>query len=259
MKKATVILLALVMAAMIATSAGAATVTISGPSQVQDAALRSDNPDTNMGQNGDDKSWRLFPDTNTVDRHNLMRFDLSGLAGATINSATMGIYVRAQYSPAPVTGYQISRLQAGKSWVEGTNAWQEPAYAGDVTWNSQAHGSTLWATAGATGAADIDLATSISWDCSSADGYLTFDLGTFVQDWVDGSWENNGILFWGGSAGWIDAGAYFWGYSSESAQTGRVPYLTIDYTEAPVPEPSSLLAFAIFGVAGLGFMRRRRA
>lgn len=258
MKHLTIILFALMMATVIATSASADTVTISGPSQVQDAALRSDGVDVNMGQNGDDRSWRMFPDTNAIKRHNLMRFDLSGLAGMQINSATMGIYIRNYNTPADVTGYQISRLKAGKSWIEGTNSWQNPAYAGDVTWNSQAHDSILWATPGATGAADIDLATSISWNLTAdtIGQYVTFDLTAFVREWANGSWENNGILFWGGSAPYDDPGAYYWGYSSESAATDRVPYLFVDYT---VPEPSSLVALAGFGLAGLGFVRRRRS
>ncbi len=214
-------------------------VTISGPAQVQDAALRSDNPDANLGQNGADKVTRMFVDANGwgVQRHWLVKFDLSSIPpGSTINSATYGIYVRRNsgLTIQTVNGYQISRLQPGKVWIEGTNDWQEPAFAGDVTWNSQAHGSTLWATAGATGAADIDLATSISWDLpgGNADpGWITIDLTNMVRDWFNGTWENNGLVHWGGTyenpVG--DNQRYNWTYASEGP-ADRVPYLTVNYS-----------------------------
>jgi hypothetical protein len=214
-------------------------VTISGPSQVWDAALRSDNPDANLGQNGDDKVTRMFVDANGwgVQRHWLVKFDLSAIpAGSIINSATYGIYVRRNsgLTIQTVNGYQISRLQAGKGWVEGSAGWSDPALAGEVTWNSQAHGSILWATAGVTGAADIDLATSISWNLpgGNADpGWITFDLTSMVQDWFDGTWENNGLVHWGGTyenpVG--DNQRYNWTYASEG-QADRVPYLIVDYS-----------------------------
>lgn len=263
MKKAILILVTLMMATMIATSVTAATVTISGPAQVWDSPLRGDWTNANIGQNGGDRQWRLL--TGASGRHNLMKFDLSGIpVGATINSAVMGIYIRRYGNPGDTTGYQISRLQEGMSWVEGTNAYADPAFAGDVTWNSRVQGSALWQVAGATGAADIDLNTSISWDFAgnAAEGFVNFNLKGFVQDWVSNSWENNGILFWGGSGG-DDGNNYNWAYLSEASGTTemtRVPYLMVDYTPAVVtPEPSSLAALGMFGLGALGFIKRRSA
>jgi len=268
MRNVMFLLVSLVIAAVIATPACAVEVTIIGPAQVQDAALRSDNPNVNMGNNVGDKVTRMFPDVNWyggIGRHWVVRFDLSAIpTDATIDSATYGIYVRRNgaLTTQAVTGYQISRLQAGKSWVEGAGSWTDPANPGEVTWNSQAHGSALWATAGATGAADIDLATSISWDLAGGNvdpGWITFDLKTFVQAWASGA-ENNGLVHWGGAyAGYEgDSQRYNWTYDSDTNTVpDRVPYLIVNYT--PIPEPSSLLALGAFGIAGLGFMRRRRS
>ncbi|MDO8588343.1 MAG: DNRLRE domain-containing protein [Armatimonadota bacterium] len=260
-------ILVLVMAAMIVAPAVADVVTVSGPSQVEDAVVRGDEPDANLGQHAGDKVSRMFVDANGwgVGRHWLVKFDLSAIpTGSTIVSATYGIYVRRNSGRTvpTVNDYQISRLQAGKGWIEGLDDYERPARAGDVTWSHQAFGSTPWETGGATGASDIDLATSVSWDVAGNNidpGYITVDLKNMVQDWVSGTWENNGMLHWGGTyetpVG--DNQVYNWTYSSESIETTRLPYLTIEYTV--VPEPSSLLALAAFGAAGLGFIRRRRS
>jgi hypothetical protein len=260
MKKTMLILAMLVIAAMIAAPVSAAVATIGGPSMMTDASLRSDNPNVNMGQNVYDRSWRMFADSQSVQRHHLMGFDLSSIATpAAVQSATLSIYIRRYNNAGPVTDWKLSRLQNGKSWVEGTNDWQDPAYTGDVTWNSQAHNVSAWQTAGATGAQDIDLATTISWNWSAADGvWATFDLTNWVQDWVNGSWQNNGILFWGGvTANSNNSNDYYWSYTSESAEVNRLPYLTVNYTV--VPEPSSMVALGTLGLGALGFIRRRRA
>lgn len=236
-------------------------VTISGPANVQDSILRADAADANLGQNATDRQWRMFSDTNAVQRHNLMKFALpADLAGATDITATVNIYVR-RYggTVADVTGYKISRLLPGKGWLEGTNDWSTPAVAGDVTWNSQAHGSTLWATPGATGAADIDQASTVSWNLAggpndgSADGWVpAIDISALVQAWAGGA-ENNGMVWWGGSGG-SDSSRYNWSYDSDTnTQPSRAPFLTISYT--PTPEPASLILL-VLGAAPL--LRRRR-
>ena len=267
MKKLVFLLVFVVIAAVIATPACADTVTVKGPSLVQDAVLRGDGPNINLGSNRDDKVDRMFADTNGwgVKRHWLVKFDLSAIpTGATIQSATYGIYVRRNsgLTIQTVTDYAISRLQAGKGWVEGIGTWTDPANPGEVTWNSQAHGSALWATAGATGVTDIDQGTTILWTLPGNNidpGWITFDLKNMVQDWVSGAWENNGLVHWGGTTTETDNQRYNWTYDSDTnTQPTRVPYLAIDYTV--VPEPGSFLALGSGLIAMGGFaLRRRRA
>jgi hypothetical protein len=236
-----------------------------------DAYLRSDGQaDQNFGAPSDvgvgpGADLRWYPDTNYGSkgpRHDLLWFDVSSVApGATITSATLGIYLMRSSSSAPtVTGYQVSRLQQGSSWVEGLGGGTATANVGEPTWNSRAYGGTSWATPGGTGASDIDLATSKTLGAvtsAQGSGYRTIDVTDFVQGWVNGTWTNTGMLLWGGAAD--GTGGYWWLGANENLNVGYRPYLTITYAPASVPEPSSLLAFAGFGIAGLGLIRRRRA
>jgi hypothetical protein len=151
-------------------------------------------------------------------------------------------------------------LLPGSTWVEGlgdSDGHTSDALAGEPTWNQRLYGSTAWGTAGATGATDIDLATTKTYNLTGGTAaFMTCDITTFVQNWANGTWVNNGMLMWGGESG---SSAYWFEYSSETSTVANRPYLTINYTPAPVPEPGSLLALGTMGVAALGFMRRRRA
>jgi hypothetical protein len=259
--------LALLAGSMIATSASATVITISGPASVNDNVMRSDDPNANIGQNPNDKTTRMFPDVNFtggVQRHWLVKFDLSSIpAGQTITNAKYGIYVRRNngLTVDTITGYKISRLKSGKSWLEGTNDFASPAFAGDSTWNSQAHGSTLWGAPGATGAADIDTgASQVSWDLPGGNtdpGFIEFDLTTMVQDWYSGAWQNNGLVHWGGTAAnpVTDNQRYNWTYDSDTNTVpARVPYLIVTYT----PEPTAGLLL-VAGSLPLLLRRKRLA
>ena len=222
--------------------------------RVRDANLRSDGwADGNLGP-----SWgsgmRQHPDVGWPDgkgpRHTIIGFDVSSLNPAwTINSATFGVYFQRSGGPA-ITNFKLSRLQAGKDWIEGTSG-ASPALTGEVTWNSQKHGQVLWEVVGATGASDVDMATTISWNKqASVSEWVTFDVKSWVQAWVNTSYQNNGMLIWGGQG---PGGTAYWMpiMSEDTAVPARRPYLTIDYT---IPEPMSALLLA----AGSALRRRRR-
>lgn len=247
------------------------TSTIAKDAYIRQTAGTDGQGDVNFGSPtdigiGPGADFRLYPDATVPSgksqRHDLLWFDTSSIApGATIASATLGVYLMRSSSSAPtVTGYQLSRVQGGNSWVEGTGVGSTTALAGEVTWNSRVQGSTAWQTAGATGASDIDLATSKTLGTvtpSQGSGYRTVDVTDFVQGWVNGTWTNTGMLLWGGTGD--GTGGYWWVGANENLNVGYRPYLTITYAPAPVPEPSSLLALAGFGLAGLGLIKRRRA
>jgi hypothetical protein len=220
---------------------------------VRDNNLRSDGglADANHGIVAD---ARLYTDVNydptKGPRHNQFWFDVSGIpAGATINSATFGVFFQRSGGPA-VTGFKLSRFKPGKGWVEGTSNGTT-ALPGEPTWNSQKHQQTLWEVAGATGASDIDLGTTITFDKQGGiSEWKTFDVTSWVVDWVNGV-ENNGMLIWGGVGDGV-AGVYWINRMSEYADVNLRPYLTVDY----VPEPVSAILLAAGSVL---LLRRRRA
>jgi len=243
---------------------------------VRDAKLRGDGgggiEDANLGAGtGATSSNRIYANflldgTTPSGRLNtfLQWFDVSSIpAGSIINSAILTEYFSNQTANGRTfVNLNLSQLRPGKSWTEGISL--SPATDGSVTWNSQVSGSTLWATPGATGASDIALATTQTFDLVGVDGTATTinrDITSWVQDWVNTPANNTGMLWWGGnSADSASGNRYFMfgvkedgaGPAGESSFAG--PSLLIVYT--PVPEPGGIVLLA----AGLltSVARRRK-
>lgn len=262
MKRYVLALFVLTLLATMAAGAFATTVTVQRGTygNAIDAYLRQDGmADTNMGDPVDPNGLRVYGDTgygSKGQRHLLIMFDLSFIpTGSTINSAVFGQYYWYGTGRPDITDLKLSRLQPGTSWVEGRGD-KLTTVSPWPTWNQREYGVTNWGAAGAVGAGDIDLGTTKLYNLSGGDGYRTVTVTDFVNGWVNGGWANNGMLLWGGVDP-ANTGAGYW-FEACSESTVSRPYLMIDYTEAPIPEPSSLLALAGFGMAGLGFMRRRK-
>ena len=261
---------AMVIGLMVVASADSVTVQRGTYGTVIDAYIRDSEPpggttadaDTNFGNAVDPTGLRLYADSGYGGnqkgmRHNLIKFDLSSIAaGSTIISATFGTYYRNSGASPTIYDLHVSQLQAGKSWVEGSGD-SGATQLGDPTFNERQKGSGGWDVRGGTGALDIDIANSKSYTLSGGAGYRTIDVTSFVNGWVNGGWENNGMLMWGGIDPTNSSTRWYMDVS-EGALSVR-PYLTIEYTPGPVPEPGSLMALGTLGVAALGFMRRRRA
>ena len=109
-----------------------------------------------------------------------MQFDLSSIpVGATNHSATLNMEATA------VDGLlNIDVYQALESWAEGT----ANGTADDANWTNRDTG-TAWTTAG--GYYDPTALDSLSTD---ATGQHSWNITTLVQDWVDGTDPNYGIV-----------------------------------------------------------------
>ncbi len=266
------ILLSFVLAVSLTAVAQAAVLNIADgqpgyASMVQDAALRGEgesspgNPwvNGNIGNATGFGSHRMYPDvgaaTGRGPRRYLTQFNVSSIpAGSTINSATMSLFFQRSGSNAPaITGFKLSRVLPGKDWTEGVG--QAPATDGSVTFAWQKAQTAAWATPGATGATDIDLGTSITFDKSGPgiSEYVNFDIAAWVQAWVNGT-QNNGALLWGGIGNGVDA--YYGIVGKEVTDVGGNPRpkLVIDYTPIPEPTAGLLLAASLL----LAVRRRQR-
>lgn len=232
-------------------------------SMTKDAKLRGDGGlgDYNIGAGsaagGNNRFYALNYDDggviNPTDRLNsfLQWFDVSSIpAGSAVTKADLWFYMGAGNTGADFYDVKLSRLRAGKDWIEGVN--QGPATDGSVTWNNQVSSATPvpWDAPGAYGANDIDQASSISfgWTFDSGD-WICLDIKDWVQDWVNGTWANTGMVYWGGTVVHYDPAKYFMFNTKEDVNG---PELWVEYV---IPEPASLLLLA----GGLALALRRRA
>jgi len=145
----------------------------SGYTGTRDTWLNSDYPTTNYGS--DDVAHLQY---NTPDRQ-LHRFDVSSIpSGATVNSATIYFYVYNLAGGTPTVGcYRI------------LTHWDEM----QATYNNRLTG-TAWGAAGLQSGTDYN-ATAIGTATVSAAGWVSFDITSTVQGWVNGSYVNEGVMY----------------------------------------------------------------
>jgi hypothetical protein len=207
--------------------------TIAGDSAlVRDTHLRSDGIDVVSawadGNFGTATGARLYPDVGfdagKGPRHTLFWFDVSSIpSGATINSATLNVYLLNNSVGGDTTGFNLGCLKV--PWIEGTKPGETPAGTGEPTWNNRAHPSTAWGAPGAVGTADIE-SDSKTFDAGpAADHWETIDVTDWVQSWVSGARPNQGMIIYGGQ----NMSGYFWIDLSELADTSLRPRLTVTY------------------------------
>lgn len=165
-------------------------------------------------------------------RNSLLKFDVSSLAGFTVNSATLYLY-----NVTVISGAQTftlnSILAANSGWVEGQ------------TWNYANPSTVRWAgDTGADGGTDAGCSVSGTDYNATALGTLThtsndpadteyaITLNTAqVQAWVDGS--NYGLVVRRTSAG----GNFQFRTSDYTTDATKRPKLVIDYTEPTADGP----------------------
>jgi uncharacterized repeat protein (TIGR02543 family) len=150
----------------------------------------------------------------------LFQFDLSGIpVGSTIESATFAAYY---YS-----SYLASLNPAGRTYnlYPNTNPWTENA----VTWNTRPGYDTS------------QVASAIMPDSF---GWVTWDVTTMVQGWVDGTPNYGFVMMDSNETGGVNRLGMF--HSREYADSGYTPWLVIDYV-APEPGTMHTLTVTVIG------------
>jgi hypothetical protein len=185
--------------AVLALITGAATANEVTLNPVDDAAISARHPDTNYG--AEYRAWVGY-DSGWAD--SLVYFDLSDYMGIIVEEATLELYVNDHWGTIP-----------DRNWVnlvDGT--WDEDT----VTWNTSP---------------GYNNNHSLYFPAPTEGSWLSLDVEDFVEDWVDGTYNNYG--FYLRQLDEFYCGFYF--YTKEKAGN-RKPKLTITYQESDVETTS---------------------
>ncbi len=147
------------------------------------------------------------------DQEIVIKFDLSSIpTGSTINSAVLNIYNHDGTSPTTLV-CDIYRVT--EDWVEATLI------------DCIAHDTNI--------SYDQIFMSGINW--------YDFDIALLAQDWIDGTYDNFGIVFYGTSGSGTPQ------YFRSREFSSNKPYLLIDYT------PAGALEATTFGAIKALFMQ----
>ena len=169
----------------------------------KDAEIWDQQPNNNYGNAAE--TW-VSSASNDKTR-SLLHFNMNAIpVGAKIQSATLSL-LRQSGSGAnqPVSAHRIK------------NPWSEDS----VTWNSREAG-TSWDTAGS----DFDSMAVVTTPVGPANQRYEWNITPLVQSWVDGSFQNHGVVLAAAITGM--SGERF--YTSDDSDPTRHPRLTISYT-----------------------------
>lgn len=177
-------------------------------------------------------------------QHTAIKFDVSSLTGVNIVSAQLRLFGAPFFGSTNSATNSVWRI--GQDWTEN-----------QVSWNNATTG-TPWTSAGghffgSTGSTNSNPYSTTSY-VQAANIWLSHDVTTLVQEWVNGTHTNFGFMLTATSPSEMIYVSREGLYSNQSF-AGNVPELVIE-TEA-VPEPFTLLALA--GMGALVAKRRKNS
>ncbi len=176
--------------------------TLQPGSEGKDTEIWDQQPNNNYGAAAE--TW-VSSASNDKTR-SLLYFNMNAIpTGAKIQSATLSLHSQSgSGSNQPVSAHRI------------LNPWSEDS----VTWNSRETG-TSWDTAGG----DFDNMAVVTTPVGPANQRYEWNIAPLVQGWVDGSFQNYGVVLAAAIAGM--PGERF--YTSDSSDPTRHPRLAITY------------------------------
>lgn len=199
-------------------------------------------------------------------RRAAVAFDVAGAvpAGATIQDVKLHLVVGAVAGGGGGGGGSenvtigLHRLLA--NWGEGNSQQQNPpsdslggqgqgvaASAGDITWNSSFHASSLWSTPGGNFAASGSASALIDALVGTTKSWTSAELVSDVQNWLDNPSGNFGWMLKNMDEASANSGRTF--YTSEVATAAFRPQLEVTYEV--VPEPSTVALGLAAGLVSL--------
>ncbi|MGY4884634.1 MAG: right-handed parallel beta-helix repeat-containing protein [Nanobdellota archaeon] len=146
----------------------------------------------------------------------LIEFDLSDVtSAANIVNANLTLYL----SSTSGTNIPINIQRINQSWAEG-----------EVTWNNRSS-TGAWDSAGG----DFSPFVWATNNVSTADSFYTWDVTQLVQNWINGTYPNYGIILMAGE------GNGQWQFASSDNINATIrPQLNITYNESQIPTINSV-------------------
>ncbi|MFA5764331.1 MAG: LamG-like jellyroll fold domain-containing protein, partial [archaeon] len=186
----------------------------------KDAYVESSSPTRNYGA---DTTINIRA---TDAARSLIEFNLSEIDSASIiTNATLRLYLSSKGTGASIP---VIIQTINNSWVEGTGIDQNTNDG--VTWNNRS-GNQIWNSSGV----DFNSYIWANTTVSSEGVFYTWDITPLVQGWINGTYENNGILIRAG------AGDGIWKFASSDSTNATIrPKLNITYTESILPVINSI-------------------
>lgn len=232
-------------ATLMATAASADTLTLN---PTADTYVRADQPSNTFGSTTELLVGQL---TSTQAMHALLTFDLSAIpVDATINSVSLVMRQSSEDGSSAITTITLELHALTQAYV-----------ASQATWNNAATG-TAWTTAGGTFDSTVLSTVNVRTRPSQAPVITlpvdqtwasTSSFVAAVQGGADGS---NSISFLFKDANETNVARELIKFFSKEGTTA--PQLTIDYTVAAIPEPSTVaLLMGTVVLAGGVWLRRR--
>jgi hypothetical protein len=154
----------------------------------------------------------------------LMKWDISSIpAGSTILTAELSMYCFQNQSGGAIT---INAYRLLQPWEEGVLQNQDRLNdtPPSSSWTDYGFGEP-WDAPGAGGANDRDAAIVASASGTGI-GWYVWDMTSAVQNWVDGVWQNEGIVMQASNEGTANLKVFA---PSENADDNMQPRLYIEY------------------------------
>lgn len=192
-------------------------------------------------------------------RRALIEFDISGAvpSGATITAVSLQLVLSSASGGETVLALHPLLAEWGEGSLSGGGPDGRPAGPGDATWTKRIYNTTDWATPGgdfspsasATKAVTDTQVGSVVW----SSGQMAAD----VQGWLDFPSANFGWLLLNENETSITENRRSF-YTEEHADPFARPKLSITFTPASVPEPSSVIFVTLATLGSAAVYGRRR-
>ena len=214
---------------------GVQTVTLSGPSLMEDTYLRGPNNTTSTAKNygGQDKLIVGRGINATDEANGLIRIpDLTSASNlVSVTRAVLRLYdfnIANQTMDVDINAYEVSAANHG--WVEGSS--DDVVESGASCWRFLAQNTVAWAGGqNGCGISGTDYTTNLVAMATSVDGvagWVEFDLDVaVVQKWIDTPSDHHGLVLISQGAG--GAGEVVFFRSSEFADAAFHPQLVLEW------------------------------